>query len=98
MRVTCPPNRFPCYYGIDFPTKEELIAAHHPVSEIERMLNLDSLAYLSIEGLYSAVSKPAENYCVACFNGTYPVSPEEGMNDKYRMEGTEELEEEMAGT
>jgi amidophosphoribosyltransferase len=96
MRITCPPNCHPCYYGIDFPTREELIAANFTVPEIEEKLDLDSLRYLSLDGLLNSVSLPRENYCVACFNGDYPLLPESGMSDKYRMGVGEELLEEMA--
>ncbi|MBT8763480.1 amidophosphoribosyltransferase [Desulfohalobiaceae bacterium Ax17] len=74
MRVSCPPIKFPCYYGIDFSSKGELIASNHSVDDIARFIGLDSLHYLSIEGLKSAV-KNAQNYCLACFNGDYPILP-----------------------
>ncbi len=77
MRVTCPPHRFPCFYGIDFQTKGELIAAHHSLDQIRQFLNLDSLGYLSVEGLLSCVRPPAEHYCAACFTGKYGVTPRE---------------------
>lgn len=73
MRVSCPPHRFPCYYGIDFPTKEELIASTHSVEEIRKFIGLDSLAYLSLEGMVESMPQPKDNYCLACFNGEYPV-------------------------
>lgn len=76
MRVTCPPIRFPCFYGIDFSSKGELIAANHSVKEIERYIGLDSLHYLTIEGLLASVAKP-NDYCLACFDGNYPVAPGE---------------------
>ncbi len=76
MRVSCPPIRHPCYYGIDFPDAKELIAAHHSVAEIRRYLELDSLEYLSLEGLLASVSQPAGNYCTACYSGVYPVPPD----------------------
>lgn len=74
MRVSCPPHRFPCYYGIDFPTKEELIACDHSIEEIRKFIGLDSLAYLSLEGMLKAMPQPKDNFCLACFNGDYPVS------------------------
>lgn len=85
MRVSCPPHISPCYYGIDFPTKEELIAPSHTVEEIRRFLGLDSLAYLSLEGLYRAMPLPKNNLCVSCFTGKYPVLPEHGMG-KFHLE------------
>ncbi|EPR42830.1 amidophosphoribosyltransferase [Desulfovibrio sp. X2] len=77
MRVCCPPIRFPCFYGIDFSSKGELIAANNTVEEIERFIGLDSLHYLSIEGLLKSVHAK-DSWCMACFNGDYPidVSPE----------------------
>lgn len=72
FRVSCPPIKFPCFYGIDFASKGELIAANHSVSEIERFIGIDSLHYITIEGLLRSVSHP-ENYCLACFTGDYPI-------------------------
>jgi amidophosphoribosyltransferase len=77
MRVSCPPIVSPCYYGIDFSSKGELIAANNPVDKIAGYIGLDSLHYLSIDGLLSAVEKPDE-YCLACFTGDYPVPPCDG--------------------
>ncbi len=75
MRVSCPPLKFPCFYGIDFPTKKELIASHHSVEWIRNFINLDSLAYLSLEGMLEAMLLPKGEFCTACFNGVYPVKP-----------------------
>ncbi len=77
MRVSCPPIRNPCYYGIDFSSKGELIAANSTEEEIARFLGLDSLHYLSIDGLLSSVGE-RDSYCLACFNGDYPIPPCEG--------------------
>ncbi|MGE4297319.1 MAG: amidophosphoribosyltransferase [Desulfovibrionaceae bacterium] len=74
MRVSCPPIRYPCFYGIDFSSKGELIAADNKVEEIAKFIGLDSLHYLTIEGLRSTVSNP-QDYCYACFNGEYPIKP-----------------------
>lgn len=76
MLVSCPPHQYPCYYGIDFSTKGELIACHHSVEEIRKFVGLDSLGYLSIEGLVEATGLPQSNFCLACFNGQYPVQPD----------------------
>ncbi|WP_147821057.1 amidophosphoribosyltransferase [Salidesulfovibrio onnuriiensis] len=76
MRVSCPPIKHPCFYGIDFSSKGELIAANHPVDDIARFLGLDSLHYLTIPGLLSSVSKQ-DDYCLACFDGNYPVQVED---------------------
>ncbi len=73
MRVTCPPHCFPCHYGIDFQGKQELIAARSPLAEIRLSLNLDSLGYLSVEGMLNCVRPPKDNYCTACFTGEYIV-------------------------
>ena len=77
MRVSCPAIRFPCYYGIDFSSKGELIAANSSEEEIARFLGLDSLHYLSIDGLLSSVGE-SDAYCLACFNGDYPIPPCKG--------------------
>jgi len=76
MRVSGPPHRFPCHYGIDFSTRGELIAAKKSVDELRGYLGLDSLYYLSIEGLLEAtgVENPEDNFCKACFDGCYPVA------------------------
>jgi amidophosphoribosyltransferase len=74
MTVSCPPHRYPCFYGIDFPTRKELIASTHSVEEIKKFLGLDSLHYLSLEGLLRAINMESAGFCLACFNGEYPVS------------------------
>ena len=75
MRVSGPPHRFPCHYGIDFSTRGELIAANKSVEELRDFLELDSLSYLSLDGLLksSGVVDPAKRFCKACFDGSYPV-------------------------
>jgi len=77
MRVSCPPIQFPCFYGIDFSSKGELIAAHQSVDEICRFIGLDSLHFLSIEGLLNSVHCNGHEppYCLACFNGDYIIPP-----------------------
>ncbi|MFZ5425684.1 MAG: amidophosphoribosyltransferase [Thermodesulfobacteriota bacterium] len=77
MRVSCPPIKFPCFYGIDFSSKGELIAANNSVEDIARYIGLDSLHYLSIDGLLQAVGADLADpkYCLACFNGDYIVPP-----------------------
>jgi amidophosphoribosyltransferase len=79
VRISCPPTRWPCHYGIDMPTREELIAASHPVEEIRRLIDADSLAYLSLEGMLASVSAPGSSYCTACWTGEYrvPVAEED---------------------
>jgi amidophosphoribosyltransferase len=75
MRVAGPPHRFPCHYGIDFSTRGELIAASKSVAELRDYLDLDSLHYLSIEGLLQStgIENPENHFCKACFDGCYPV-------------------------
>ncbi|MCJ2164964.1 MULTISPECIES: amidophosphoribosyltransferase [unclassified Pseudodesulfovibrio] len=71
LRVSCPPIKFPCFYGIDFSSKGELIAANHSVEDIARFIGLDSLHYLTIPGLVDSVTQ--NEWCLACFDGNYPV-------------------------
>ncbi len=76
MRISCPPHRHACYFGIDFPEETSLIANKYSVDEIRDILNLDSLGYMSVDGMLSCISAhPPENYCTACFTGDYPVVP-----------------------
>ena len=82
MRVAGPPHRFPCHYGIDFPTKDELIAHRMNVEKLKDYLGLDSLHYLSIEGLLEStgVADPQHSFCKACFDGCYPVEFDEHLS------------------
>lgn len=75
MRVSCPPIRHPCFFGIDFSSKGELIAANNSVADIARYIGLDSLHYLSIDGLLASTGGD-NGYCLACFDGNYPVAPD----------------------
>jgi amidophosphoribosyltransferase len=87
MRITAPPIRFPCHYGIDMATQRELVAAHHTVADVCRQIGATSLGYLSIEGLLRACGQPRERFCLACFNGDYPVPiPDDVELDKYLFE------------
>jgi amidophosphoribosyltransferase len=81
MRVAGPPHRFPCHYGIDFSTRGELIAARKGVEELRGYLGLDSLHYLSIDGLLKStgIEHPERNFCKACFDGCYPVAFDENL-------------------
>jgi len=74
MRVSCPPLISPCFYGIDFPTKKELIASSHTIDEIKDFIGVDSLKYLSLEGMLSSMMLPREEFCTACFTGDYPTT------------------------
>ncbi len=71
VRIASPPVRWPCYFGIDFPTRAELVAASHDPAEIARMIGADSLGYLSLRGLTTELSQPRK-YCTGCFTGRYP--------------------------
>ncbi len=76
MRISCPPHISPCFYGIDFPSSKELIATSHSISEIAKIIDADSLCYLSLEGMLSCVNNTnPKDYCHACFTGKYPVKP-----------------------
>ncbi len=79
VRVSSPPIISPCYYGMDFPTKRELIAANMSIEEIKNYIEADSLEYLSIDGLLKSVPHEKGGYCTACFTGKYPIPPEEVM-------------------
>ncbi|PIE31165.1 amidophosphoribosyltransferase, partial [candidate division KSB3 bacterium] len=76
MVVSCPPTRHACFYGIDFPSESQLIATDKTIKEISDYLGLDSLHYLSLEGLVEATGMPTDSFCLACFNGQYPVAPD----------------------
>ncbi|HYE30955.1 MAG TPA: amidophosphoribosyltransferase [Methylomirabilota bacterium] len=71
--VSCPPHMHPCVYGIDFPDRTKLMAANHSIDEIRKYLNADSLGYLSQKGMIKATGLPSTSFCMACFNGDYPV-------------------------
>lgn len=85
MRVSCPPLRHPCFYGIDFPTKEELLANNKNMEQIKNYLEADSIGYLSLQGMLSSVSLPKENYCTACWSSKYPI-PVKTVVNKFIME------------
>ncbi|MCJ7675637.1 MAG: amidophosphoribosyltransferase [Sedimentisphaerales bacterium] len=72
-RVSCPPIRFPCYYGVDFPTKEELLANNRTLAQIRDFLEVDSIGYMSLEGLLGCANLPADHYCTACWTGRYRI-------------------------
>ena len=85
MRVSCPPTKYSCFYGIDFPTRKELIANTHMLEEIRKFLGVESLGYLSLEGMQQAVRGGKESYCTACWSGRYPVEFG-GEGDKLALE------------
>jgi amidophosphoribosyltransferase len=86
LRISAPPIRHPCHYGIDMSTREEMVAHDRTEAEIATELGADSLAYLSIEGVYEAVGTPREAHCDACFTGEYPLGSPEDANGKFALE------------
>jgi amidophosphoribosyltransferase len=85
IRISSPPVMNPCYYGMDFPSKTELIASNLTKEETRKLLGADSLEYLSIKGLLATAPGGAENYCAACFDGNYPEQIPQG-STKFRCE------------
>src|SRR5436190_6570973 len=83
--VSCPPHMNPCVYGIDFPDRSKLMAANYSLDEIRKYLSADSLAYLSQEGMIKATGHPANAFCMACYDGNYPV-PYDPLVDKHILE------------
>jgi amidophosphoribosyltransferase len=73
LRISSPPLAWPCFYGIDIPDRDQLAAAQHTVPEIAEFLNVDSLEYLSLDNLVSAIDAPGAGFCTACLTGEYPV-------------------------
>jgi amidophosphoribosyltransferase len=86
MRISAPPIRNPCHYGVDMSTREEMIAHGRTVAEIADELDADSLAYLSMEGVYEAIGGGPEDHCDACFSGHYPLGDPEDADSKYALE------------
>lgn len=85
VRVSCPPHMHPCVYGIDFPDRNKLMAANYSIDDIRKYLNADSLAYLSQDGMVNATGLKKESFCMACYDGDYPV-PYDPKVDKHIME------------
>jgi amidophosphoribosyltransferase len=85
VMVSCPPHVCPCVYGIDFPDRSKLMAANYSQEEIRNYLSADSLHYLSQEGMVKATGLPKESFCMACYDGNYPVRFDAGM-DKHIIE------------
>mgnify|MGYP001381775960 CR=1 FL=1 len=81
VRISSPPVKYPCFYGMDFPTVEELAAGSRSVEEVRELVDVDSLGYLSLEGTLNSTSQKKEDFCTACFSGNYPISMK-GENDK----------------
>jgi amidophosphoribosyltransferase len=87
IRISSPPVKWPCFFGIDFASRAELIANGLSVEEIRRSLGADSLAYISLEGMIAATHVPGERLCRACFDGMYPLKlPEPELLGKHLLE------------
>ncbi|MGH2675497.1 MAG: amidophosphoribosyltransferase [Actinomycetota bacterium] len=86
MRITSPPIRWPCYYGIDMSTREELVAAGMSVDEIRAFIGADSLAYLELPALVEATGAPSDTFCRACFDGEYPIPVPQRAPSKHLLE------------
>jgi amidophosphoribosyltransferase len=85
LRISCPPHKFACYYGIDFPDPKNLLANQFKMDEMAEYLGVDSIGYLDIDGMVRATGLPMNEFCLACFNGQYPV-PIDHELDKFIIE------------
>ncbi len=85
MRISCPPHISPCYYGIDFPSKNELLACNNSMDEIKKFLDVDSIGYLSLEGMLAATTQDKNHFCSACFSENYPTPLFDDV-DKFKLE------------
>jgi amidophosphoribosyltransferase len=90
MRISSPPIKHPCHYGIDMSTREEMIAHGRSTDEVAAELGCDSLHYLSMDGVYEAVGATRDTHCDACFSGSYPLAGTAEANGKYSLEETDE--------
>jgi amidophosphoribosyltransferase len=86
MRISAPPIRHPCHYGVDMSTTQEMVAYGRTVEEIADELDCDSVAYLSLEGVYEAIRSTRETHCDACFSGDYPLDRTDAANGKFALE------------
>jgi amidophosphoribosyltransferase len=87
VRISSPPVKWPCFYGIDFATRAELIANGLDVDEVAASVGADSLGYISLGGMVEATGRPADDLCLACFTGQYPVAlPDESLLGKHLLE------------
>jgi len=87
MRIASPPTTHPCFYGVDTPSQDQLIAANMSVDEIAREINADSLAFITVDGMYQAIANMARDpetpqFCDACFTGDYPIQLASGLSAK----------------
>lgn len=90
VRISSPPVTWPCFYGIDFATRAELIAGSLSVEEICASLGADSLGYISLDGLISATTLPVDRLCRACFDGSYPIPVDGATVGKFLLEDVQE--------
>ena len=81
-------QKFPCFYGIDFPKQEELIANKYNTEQIGKFLGVDSIGYLSLEGMLGSVKLPKNDYCTACWTGNYPIDIEKNADKKSLEKGS----------
>ena len=88
VRISSPPIQWPCYYGIDTPTRKELIAASHGTDEIRRYLGADSLGYLSLDGMLKATGSDPAHFCDSCFTGNYRVGIVAEQSPQLRLFGS----------
>jgi amidophosphoribosyltransferase len=86
VRISSPPVRFPCFYGMDFPTRDELVAGEREVDEIKKIIDVDSLGYLSLDGTMESTPHKRDDLCMACFSGKYPIEMEGKSNQKISKE------------
>ena len=86
MRISAPPIKHPCHYGIDMSTREEMIAHGRTTNEVAEELGCDSLHYLSLAGVYEAIRGTRETHCDGCFTGEYPLKGSNEANGKYALE------------
>lgn len=82
LRISCPPIRHPCYFGVDFATRDQLIAHGRSIDDVRRYLGVDSLHYLTLEGLLSCMERDADSYCTACWSGDYRLDPEHPLTER----------------
>ncbi len=81
LRISCPPIRHPCYFGVDFATRDQLIAHNKSVEEVRRFLGVDTLHYLSLDGMLRCVDRPSSHYCTACYSGDYRLDPDRPLTE-----------------
>lgn len=85
IRISAPPTKYPCFYGIDIPTHKELIASTHTIEEIKKYLRVESVEYLSVETLLESINRPKMRFCTACFDGNYTADIEMGETDNQKF-------------